>query len=116
MGDETITPRPDDDGGLGLDVTTKKCPACGEGYTGESHKGCITVGGHLKKPGSTSASSKAHLDDMPPEAQEASQDPSRQLNQYVLVKQIGKGGMGTVWKAWDKKLTRWVAIKFLLAT
>jgi serine/threonine protein kinase len=123
MGDETITPKPDD-GGLGLDVTTKKCAACGEGYSGVSHAGCISPDGTLKKSPSTvdgtikvgPSSSKTHLDDMPPEAQEAARDPARQLNQYLLVKQIGKGGMGTVWKAWDKKLTRWVAIKFLLAT
>jgi len=40
-------------------------------------------------------------------------DPSRRLGQYVLVAQIGEGGMGDVWKAWDLKLPRWVAIKFL---
>jgi serine/threonine protein kinase len=115
MSDETITPQPDD-GGLGLDVTTKKCPACGEGYTGESHKNCMSDGGTIKKTPGASSSSKTHLDDIPQEAAQVANDPGRQLNQYLLVKQIGKGGMGTVWKAWDKKLTRWVAIKFLLAT
>jgi len=113
MGDETLTPKPDDLGAGGIDVTTKMCSACGLGYTGESHKECASAGGTLKK---SSSSSKTHLDDIPPEAAQAAADPGRQLNQYLLVKQIGKGGMGTVWKAWDKKLTRWVAIKFLLAT
>jgi predicted Ser/Thr protein kinase len=72
-----------------------------------------TTGGTLKKGGS---SSKSRLDDIPEEAAAFVDDPSKQLGSYVLVKQIGKGGMGTVWKAWDKKLTRWVAIKFLLVS
>jgi predicted Ser/Thr protein kinase len=54
------------------------------------------------------------LDEMPPEALVHTGDPLRQLHQYILVEEIGKGGMGRVWKAWDRKLTRWVAIKFLL--
>lgn len=72
-----------------------------------------TAGGSLKKGGS---SSKSRLDDIPEEATAFVDDPSRQLTSYILVKQIGKGGMGAVWKAWDKKLTRWVAIKFLLVS
>ena len=72
-----------------------------------------TQGGTLKKGGS---SAKSRLDDIPAEAAAFVDDPTKQLGSYVLVKQIGKGGMGTVWKAWDKKLTRWVAIKFLLVT
>jgi predicted Ser/Thr protein kinase len=72
-----------------------------------------TSGGTPKKGAS---SSKSHLDDIPEEASAFAQDPSRQLTSYILVKQIGKGGMGAVWKAWDKKLTRWVAIKFLLVS
>src|SRR5258708_5288313 len=72
-----------------------------------------TQGGSLKKGG---ASSKSRLDDIPSEAAPFVDDPTKQLGSYVLVKQIGKGGMGAVWKAWHKKLTRWVAIKFLLAS
>src|SRR5882672_5384436 len=73
-----------------------------------------TQGGTLKKGGSSSG--KSRLDDVPAEAIPYIEDPTRNLGQYVLVKQIGKGGMGAVWKAWDKKLTRWVAIKFLLVS
>jgi len=72
-----------------------------------------TTGGTLKKGGSLS---KSHLDEIPADALPFANDPSKQLGSYILVKQIGKGGMGTVWKAWDKKLTRWVAIKFLLVS
>jgi len=77
-----------------------------------STSGSKTAGGSLKKP----PSSKSKLDDIPQEAAAFVEDPSRQLTNYILVKQIGKGGMGAVWKAWDKKLTRWVAIKFLLVS
>jgi serine/threonine protein kinase len=49
----------------------------------------------------------------PPEIAAALNDSERCLNQYVLVKEVGRGGMGTVWKAWDTKLARWVAVKFL---
>ncbi|HEY0436145.1 MAG TPA: serine/threonine-protein kinase, partial [Phenylobacterium sp.] len=71
-----------------------------------------TAGGTLKKGGS----SKSHLDEIPAEALPYVEDPSRLLGSYILVRQVGKGGMGAVWKAWDKKLTRWVAIKFLLVS
>jgi serine/threonine protein kinase len=81
--------------------------------SGQPKSDSRTQGGSLKKPPS---STKSRLDDIPSDAATFAEDPTRQLNQYILVKQIGKGGMGAVWKAWDKKLTRWVAIKFLLVS
>jgi len=73
-----------------------------------------TAGGSLKKGSSTN--NKSRLDDIPADALPFVDDPTKQLGSYILVKLIGKGGMGAVWKAWDKKLTRWVAIKFLLVS
>ncbi len=37
------------------------------------------------------------------------------LNQYQIVEEIGKGGMATVYKAYQPKLDRYVAIKVMLA-
>jgi predicted Ser/Thr protein kinase len=56
----------------------------------------------------------ASLEEYPEEVRPFVQDPNRQINQYILAKVLGKGGMGEVWKAWDRKLSRWAAIKFLL--
>jgi serine/threonine-protein kinase len=35
----------------------------------------------------------------------------RNVGRYGLVEELGVGGAGVVWKAWDPKLRRWVAIK-----
>lgn len=50
---------------------------------------------------------------LPPEVAEALADPLRHLSHYVLVSLLGAGGMSEVWKAWDRSLVRWVAVKLL---
>src|SRR5260221_13651528 len=57
-----------------------------------------TQGGSLKKGG---ASSKPRLDDIPSEAAPFADDPTRLLGGDVLARQIGKGGVGGGWDAWD---------------
>jgi tetratricopeptide (TPR) repeat protein len=52
---------------------------------------------------------------IPPEVLQAAQDPGRLAGHYVLVARIGAGGMAEVWKAWDRSLGRWVALKHLKA-
>jgi tetratricopeptide (TPR) repeat protein len=50
-------------------------------------------------------------DRTPEEVQPHLGDPSRCVAEYVLATCLGRGGAGEVWKAWDRGLSRWVAIK-----
>jgi len=40
-------------------------------------------------------------------------NPDRVLGHYILISLLGTGGMAEVWKAWDRSLGRWVAVKYL---
>jgi tetratricopeptide (TPR) repeat protein len=47
----------------------------------------------------------------PPEARAAANDPERQVGDFVLVRALGRGATGEVWRGWDRPLRRWVALK-----
>lgn len=49
--------------------------------------------------------------DLPAEVRPYLLDPARNIDEYVLVAPLGRGGAGDVWKAWDRTLHRWVAVK-----
>ncbi len=52
--------------------------------------------------------------EVPEAAQRAMRNPKNQFGKYWLVKELGRGGMGAVYQAWDTSLNRMVAIKVLL--
>jgi len=64
------------------------------------------------RPDASAAIRKA-ADAPPPNLEQLQTDPTKVVNQYVLAGMLGQGGMGQVWKAWDTKLSRWTALKFL---
>ena len=47
---------------------------------------------------------------LPKEVAEAARIASNQFGNFVLVKQIGQGGFGTVFRAWQRNLGRFVAL------
>jgi len=50
----------------------------------------------------------------PPPPKDNGLKSGQEIGQYALIKVLGKGGYGEVWKALDQRLRRLVAIKFLL--
>ena len=49
----------------------------------------------------------------PPEVEAAAAEPKNNLGAYILVKEVGKGGMGRVYHAWDENVGRFVAVKVI---
>src|SRR5690606_16908957 len=48
------------------------------------------------------------------EVEAAHADPARRFGRYVMLSELGVGGFGAVWRAWDLQAQRVVALKVLL--
>src|ERR1043166_1456946 len=86
------------------------CSKCGRPADAPSAAGCPSCGGTFSRPARRPAAP-----DLPPEVRQAYEDPANDLGKFIRVKPVGSGGMGTVWKAWQKDLKRFVAVKFVSA-
>lgn len=51
--------------------------------------------------------------DLPEDVLRLKDQPDKRVNQYIVVGPLGMGGMGMVVKAFDLKLRRWAALKFV---
>jgi predicted Ser/Thr protein kinase len=92
------------------------CPSCGARYIApEGGIGKVMVCQKCASP-LASSSRMAAVESESDEILRAAADPSRVMGKYVLTSSLGKGSMGAVYKAWDRGLRRWVAVKVLLAT
>jgi serine/threonine protein kinase len=54
-----------------------------------------------------------HDIDLPEEARDAVRDPKKHFGKYLLIREVGRGGAGIVFRAWQKDFNKIVALKML---
>jgi Tol biopolymer transport system component/predicted Ser/Thr protein kinase len=97
-----------------------ECPACKtrivvQGYDPLRSYRCPTCSNLLLTPSQAGETlvSPGVEERLPDEVRQALKDPRNRIGRFVLVNQVGAGGMGLVYRAWDEGLSRWVAVKFV---
>ena len=93
-----------------------RCPSCGARYAVTDHHPRRTyLCRRCTSPLSLSSHSTVIELPEPEEVARSATNPKNVLGKYVVVKELGRGGSGAVYKAWDRELKRWIALKVLMA-
>lgn len=93
------------------------CPTCGAQYAAEQPDRTKSyLCEKCASPLEGVAQAAPAAPSVPDDVTRAAEDPKNVLGKYILTGSIGKGAMGAVYKGWDRRLRRWVALKLLLAT
>jgi hypothetical protein len=91
-----------------------RCESCGAVYAIPSHEpGKRYLCPRCALPLSASAVIAAPPAPDPEEVRRCATNPKNVVGKYVAVKELGRGGMASVYKAWDTQARRWVALKIM---
>ena len=86
-------------------------PVARSGLAGQDRQTPVTT--TSERAGFRAVSADAKTRNPGPSRKRSKSQPPERLGRYVVLREIGRGGMGVVWTAYDPKLDRKVAIKLL---